>query len=300
MEELLIPVSTSYRHSNQGADDFLIELPKALATTPQESVQISTAESALDALRREPDYPTFAKILRFIVPNASAGSSFRITRPSPLTAQLVNVLVSETVPRYWPVLNEEQENLENKLFKQSAERKLLLASLRSVTGINAILAQLKALIQQEKEGKRGAGVLVPGEDIGLYLDLLEAVLQGNKIVRAFWNDVVAESITTQKVLWREIVLLIGGGKILNVAAESASIFNDLSLGIQRPRWLADGQLYSRWLASNILQVSGPLRLITNGSWKPLSELLSKCFRLAYSSRSRLYEICDFELIHFLR
>jgi telomere length regulation protein len=285
MEELLTPVSTSYRSSNHvtTAEDHLTEVPKPVPqTSPRESIAVSSPETALQALQAEPDFDTLKSTLRYIVHGIPPSSAFRITLPSPTAAQLVNALVSDTVPNYWNILNEKNDSGKRITFKNGAERKLLLSCLRSVTGLNALLARLKALIQQSKEGKKGTTRPKSVEYLEIYIEVLEAILHGENAIKLLWSEISKGPVLTQKSLWRESVVLLAGSKILNTAAETASTINEVSEGIEKKRWIADGQLYSHWLTSNIINGAETLLSAPDASWRPISELISKSLRLGYT------------------
>jgi telomere length regulation protein len=280
MEELLTPVSTSYKASKHSLEIDFVENEKPANSVSREPVQVSSPEEALEALRAEPDYSTLTLALRYLASSISSTSVSRITSPSPLSAQLVNVLVSDVVPNYWSVLNQSQGGRKQKAPENGLEKKLLLSCLRSVIGINAILTRLKALIQEVKESKKTTNGINSFDQVQGYLEVLEALLQGDQLVTFLSNESSMESQPNQKAIWREVVVLLGSGKIVSVAAEAASIANELSSAINKSLWISDGQLYSRWLTSNIMNAANQLRWTSEVS-NPLSEVLSKALRLGH-------------------
>src|SRR5689334_11641259 len=95
-------------------------------------------EEALEALSHEPEYRSLISTLRYLSSTHREGAAgFDIRQPSPVSAQLIQVLVSEITPNYWTVLKEDAGE------RETSGLGLLISCLRSVGGINAILARLK-------------------------------------------------------------------------------------------------------------------------------------------------------------
>ncbi|KAH9220457.1 telomere length regulation protein-domain-containing protein [Leptodontidium sp. 2 PMI_412] len=262
MEGLLTPVSTSYKNGSKENENALVEVVKA--SEPKLNPRLKTASTpaeALEILRNEPDHDTLISTLRFL---GKSDQGFDITSPSSLAAQLVHTLVSDTVPNYWHVLQESPNGKKGKTGKHgrsSPDLEVLLLCLRSVTGLNSI------------------------EDIlAINLQLLQALLGGPKTVGIIWAGISATSDaqSKQKAVWNEFLGLVGGGKILGIAAESENVMNDLSKRIDERHWIADGTLYSRWLSQNITHWAKNLPAEAENGWKSCAELLSKSFRLGHT------------------
>jgi telomere length regulation protein len=281
MEELLAPVSTSYKVSRSASEDLLVEVKKPSATSSTSNLLPSTPEEALQALRSEPDFDTLRFTLKYLVQDAPSTSNFRINQISPIAAQLINTLCSEIVPNYWVVLNETSSNLGGKSLTHGTERKLLLSCLRSLSGLNATVGRIKTLLQHVREAKKEVGGPNPVELLRMQLDVLETLLRGEQVVAQLWDDLGADMQGRQRAIWHEVTALVAGGRILNVAAEATSVINDTTNEIIEPRWIAHGISYSRWLARNIIHWSKEIPANTEGLWKPLSEFLNKALRLGH-------------------
>jgi len=285
MEGLLNPVSTSYKSKDKKEDASLVEVPRASKAITKPTFQASTPEEALEILKNEPDYEALISTLRFL---GKSNHGFNITSPSPVASQLVHVLVSETLPNYWNVVYE-PEGKNSKGGKQRNNRRLpdlelFLTCLRSVTGLNAILLSLKRHIQLSKETKRAIGGPNVQDILTVLLQALSALLEGDRSVERIWSTIYASSGPPQKqrTIWNEFLSLVGGGKILGTAAEVEDIVNDLSQNIGEKYWIADGSLYSSWLARNISYWVKCLPTDSLNGWKCCSELLTKTFRLGYT------------------
>ena len=220
--------------------------------------------------------------LRFL----SDCAGFSILSPSPLASQLVHVLVSEIVPNYWNVL---QGGKKSKAAKpgppsKSPELELLLSCLRSVPGINSVLLSLKRHIQQSRESKKAVGGTNFQELLSILLQLLQALLDGSQTVETIWRSIYEDSSprSKQKTIWNEFLSLVGGGKILSIAAEAEDVVNELSKKIGEKHWVADGSLFSSWLARNLSQWIKKLPAGSEDGSKCCGELLSKSFRLGHT------------------
>ncbi|KAG4443717.1 hypothetical protein IFR05_000806 [Cadophora sp. M221] len=285
MEGLLTPVSTSYKNGSKESEDALVEVVKA--PEPKSKPRLKTASTpgeALEILRNEPDHVTLISTLRFL---RKSDHGFDITSPSPLAAQLVHTIVSDTVPNYWHVLQESPNGKKGETEKRgrsSTDLEILLLCLRSVTGLNSVLLSLKQQIQKSKELKKSIGGPKIEDILVINLQLLQALLGGSKTVGIIWAGLCATSDTQskQKAVWNEFLGLVGGGKILGIAAESENVINDLSKRIGDRHWVAEGILYSRWLSQNITYWAKNLPADAEAGWMSCAELLSKSFRLGHT------------------
>lgn len=284
MEGLLTPVSTTYKKSEK-KEDALVEVPKISISKPIAKPSLSNATTpakALDILKSEPDHDALIRTLRFLV---KRDSCFKITSPSPISSQLVHVLVSEILPNYWSVFYEAEAKVKGKKTKQSAELQLLLKCLRSVTGLNAIILSLKRHIQLSKDSKKKvAGGPNVEEILVILLQALAALLQGattvQNIADTIWDS--DEQPATKKPVWNEFLGLVGGGRLLGVAAEAEDVVHNLSQSIGERYWVADGNLFSVWLTSNLQHWVLNLPIDSEHEWKCGGELLGKLLRLGKS------------------
>jgi telomere length regulation protein len=279
MEGLLTPVGISYKNSGEIGDDAFIEIPKPYKPAPKASAQASSPAEALEILRNEPDHDTLLSTLKFL---GKEQSDFSITSPGPIAAQLVYVLVSDTVPTYWNVLQESSRR--KKAAKQESSLEILLSCLRSVTGLNAVVLSLKQHIQLSKETQKAVGGPNIQSILVILLQLLQALLGDNQTVEAIWKNIHHSSNipAKQKAIWNEFLGLVGNGKILGVAAEAEDIINYLSKKVGERYWIADATLYCLWLARNVTHWSRNLSADSEIEIKGCGELLSKSFHLGYT------------------
>lgn len=281
MEDLLT------RTPSHGTESFLVEVrqpdKRDRSRSPPHATKLHTPQQALEILKSEPDFDSLISTLKYL---KDGEPSFSITSPGPLAAQLVHVLVSETVPAYWNVL---QSLNGNKTFKQGEGRRssnlyLLLSCLRSVSGLNAILLSLKQMIQQSKETKKSIGGPNIQEVLKILLEVLSELLRGNSFVEGVANDIWnnPSDSSKQRALWNEFLITIGG-KALGIAAEAEDILNNFSKEVGDKNWTSDGGLYSKWIACNISHWARSLAL-NDVKWKYCAEVLSKAFRLGHTGK----------------
>lgn len=290
MEGLLKPVSTSYKTS-QPLEEHLVEVvkPPNKVTPAAITTVLSSPESALEILRSEPDYNTVRKTLSYLVMrDAPSRSEFNIKSPSSKAAQIINAIVTEIVPNYWAIFEGiSKTGKSQKTLASDFDKAMLLSCLRTVAGFNAILLRIKTLIQQSKESKKQDTGLSTGENLKILLDVLTALLEdeGDFVVLRVWHTVQDAEISTsqQKLMWAEFISMIGGGKVLAIAAEAVDIIKNSSKEIMKERWIINGTSYCSWLARNIVFMSKHLPTSrASAGWKNLSELLSKSFRLGHT------------------
>lgn len=249
----------------------------------------STPAEALEILKHEPDYDTLISTLRFL---QHPGEGFQITSPSPIAAQLVHVLVFETVPNYWEILLPSKKARTSK--RKSNDLQLLFLCLKSVTGLNAILLGLKQRIQQSKEAKKAVGGPSIREVLSILLQVLESLLEGSDAIETVWRSIQnsSDAASKQKAIWQEFLGLVGGGKILGLSAEAEDVINDLSVKVDaKPKlWITNGSQYSLWLAQNISYWAISLPPGSESAFKDCASILSKSLRLGHTGELCMMDI----------
>lgn len=128
------------------------------------------------------------QILRFLTKAGSSPSSFSLSAPGPQSAAIVHLLVTDIVPNYWALLSE--GSIEGDAAVQgslSRDARLLLQCLASITGLNAILTHIKALLQESKLSAKESSRPDLVIHVSIFLDLLVAILDGDKALRNIWT-----------------------------------------------------------------------------------------------------------------
>jgi telomere length regulation protein len=288
MDELLKPSSIVRTAKKEAEIDFLRESnaedhptgadPKP---TPQHNKTPATAEDVLEVLKREPDYDALISALTFLSRHETDRTTFPSIRlPSPLSAQLVQVLVSEITPNYWTLLIEDVHQTKN------SGLKLLLYCLSSITAVNAILVRLKALTQ---EAKPEATTKTKRPDIslnlGILLDLLARVLHGDDWLLEAYRVATSgvDSPARSRPRLQEIVATFGGGRIISLGAEAEEIAkaNGSNKAVAN-NWPADPLQYTQWLGRNIVKLM--LANLTPEETRSGSDLFAKALRLGHAGK----------------
>lgn len=244
MEGLFTPVSTTYLkpRTDEPAQQHLIPVKQKPSPSPKAS--IDSTDDALDALRSQPDYDDLTSILKFLTSKTDR-DGFNINAPGPKSAAVVQLLVTEIAPNYWALLSEDPEDKDR-----------FLQCLRSVTGINAILSHIRVLITGSKTG-RGPSGPAPAEDsslyLGIFLDLLAAILQGDHVIQSIWSSSVGRlsNEAQRRAQSQALLTLLASGKLVSLAGEASSILGRAHES-RDSNWIGDGSEMSRWIGENIV------------------------------------------------
>lgn len=274
MDSLLSPVSTAYKTSNE-KEEVLTEVVEQKQLGQTSSSKATTPTEALEILKHEPDHETLIQTLRFLKKGLPG---FKITSPSPINSQLVHVLVTDILPSYWSVLS--SESRKNGKAKQTSELGILVACLRSVTGLKAIVLSLKRNIQIGKASKKSSSASAQSI-LTTVLQFVEVLLEGSKTVQSIWSSIWGSSnpATQKKALWTECLGLIGGGRLLGMSAEAEDVVNDLSDTVTTRYWVADGNRYGTWLSRNVCHWARNLHPDSENGWRCCGEVLARSLHL---------------------
>ena len=281
MENLL--TATSSRRILHAEEEPKSSKP-VLPASSKESIALQSWNDALRILQSKPCVDDLAQTLQWLLTAKSSEKLVNLKIPGPQTTQLVNAIVNSIVPDYWPLL----QNPDTALFKQV--RKLLLKCLTSLAGIGAMLARLRALASQETKALDGKQtfdkpkVHVNLQPLAEALDLLENIIKKDGTVSQLWKDLQGTAMKSAQfsLIWKEVVSVLAGSRVLSVTAEASSILNRLSSEVSKGSWVADGKLYSEWLSRNILHSVFVKSEGQDEKVKAIATLLSRAFSLGYT------------------
>ncbi|KAL7909329.1 telomere length regulation domain-containing protein [Trichoderma velutinum] len=252
MDELLTPVSTTYLKPRKDAQPLLSEVSstRRVIEVPKIS-QVDSPDGALELLRNQPDYDSLIQVLRYLTKDDGETDRFNVHVPGPKSAAIIHVLVTEIASNYWTLLKEGGEN--DGAEGDRSDLRLFVTCLQSVTGLNAILSHLKALVQEHKSGSKESRRPDLVLHINIFLDLLATVLDGENAIQTLWIA-SAEKLgaqTLKKVQSQALLSLITGGRIQSIAAEAIE-----AAGSENVRsttiWPADGAKFSQWVGHNVI------------------------------------------------
>ncbi|KAG6016474.1 hypothetical protein E4U54_001398 [Claviceps lovelessii] len=264
MEDLLTPVRTTYLRRKPDHGPLLARLDSSTALSTTASA-VDSADHVLSVLKSQPDYDSLSAALRFLVTSKHQHepSAFNIHVPSPKSAAIVHVLVTEIVTNYWVLLQETSSSSSSSTTQepataadasQSPDAGRLIECLQSVTGVNAIVGHVKALFLLEpRTGKQDIKRSDVQLHLGIFLDLLATLLEGDDAIRQLWHSSTAflTDFASKKVQTQSLFSLIASGKLLSLVAEISDVVGEDAVPL-RARWLISGVDFSTWIARNVV------------------------------------------------
>lgn len=250
MDALLTPVSTTYRRTQKDSKFLLTEVkPSKPVETEVKPSHVSSAGDALKLLRSQPDYHSLISILRFLTCHGPDANDFRLHAPTPKSAAIIQSLVTEIAPNYWALLVEDSVQFHGK--NQPNNKELFVKCLRSVTGINAIVSHIRALIQESAAGVKESARPDIVLHLDIFLDLIAAVLEGDESIRTIWATSILDLSTEalKKGQSQSLLSLLTSGRLVSVTAEASNILRR-EQDRSKTRWISDGLEVSKWVGRN--------------------------------------------------
>ncbi|KAL8670769.1 MAG: hypothetical protein Q9168_004711 [Polycauliona sp. 1 TL-2023] len=276
MDELLVPLKTTKTPSSLGDD-----VETYLVDTKQRSLgptygEITSSELALEILRSHPQPTDLRAVLRWLHPKNSSNSGFDVHGQTLQASQIVHSLVNDVLPDYWSILQSD----DTEQGRWTSDTMILIIS--SVSGITVLTSRLKALIRgkegpQENQLTRDSG---QAEVLASTMSILEAILSPKDVVYAIWSRLCTSSdIPRRRLVWKELVTLLGSGKILSTAAEADAILEKSCDRIRERSWLSDGSQYCSWLGLNLHQMLVLPTMDKNDARKACAQVLERAWAL---------------------
>jgi telomere length regulation protein len=257
--DFLKPVSVTYRKK-------VTAFPEEKPETKTESKpnkgyarsQVDSPKEALEILRQEPDYDSLVAVLRFLHQSRPNETGFNICRPTPETSQIIQVLVTEIAPNVWSHLTEDSADAERKNGAGKTSKTILdvfLGCLRCLTGVNATIIRLRALIQGVKSETKGTKNAEGSAELSQCLEMLGAILEGDGLVKQLWSSTTLglDGVARVKPVESELLALLSSDRVVSLSAEAEMFLKqqrDVG-GTTEDRWTADRPKYTKWLGENI-------------------------------------------------
>ncbi|OAG39425.1 hypothetical protein AYO21_06441 [Fonsecaea monophora] len=181
--------------------------------------QASLPDDALEILKNQPNTEDLAAVLQYLQYGIEGRHDFNIHVPGPKASQIINVLVTITIPDQWLHL------------RQS-----------TLSRTNTQLRRLSSLTTSQDRSVMEDTVAV-----------LSSILAGNMIISKFLSHATRTipTDTQRRVFWQEATALLAGSKILTSMSQVLATIRDLDGLGENEKWLGDGNEYSRWLGCNI-------------------------------------------------
>ncbi|KAG6219582.1 hypothetical protein E4U50_000026 [Claviceps purpurea] len=291
MDELLTPVRTTYLRRKNDHEPPLVQA----RPSPAPDASTDSADYVLSVLNSQPDFDALSAALEVLTTGQDGPTAFNIHVPSPKSAAVVRVLVTDIATNYWPLLKEASPSTAQDAEVTSAVAARLIQCLQSVVGVNAIIGHIRALFLIESDTSKQA---LKRSDVrlhlGIFLDLLAVLLEGNDAIRQLWHSSTDSlvDVASKKVQTQSLFSLVTGGKMLSLAAATSGVIGEEEVP-SRARWLIDGSEFSKWIAQNVVAWA---KTLSGDSFE-----LQSCFDLFHRSPSLGYAdtIVTFLIDHLL-
>jgi hypothetical protein len=223
-------------------------------------------DDALEILRNQPDREDLMAVLQYLEHGIKRKHDFNIHVLGPKASQILNVLVTETIPDQWHVLRQQHLPADVLLLKR-----LLILMFRSVAGVGALLMQIKILAAKLHSQLRL-------EDA---LSILASVLYGSQFLGLLLQtgiDLYPKE-SQLRIFWQEAVALLCGSRVLSTVSQAVTTASGLD--VKEAGWLSIGGEYAGWLARNISYCASNLDSDRVESWLLLSQALKRALSLGY-------------------
>ncbi|KKA27530.1 hypothetical protein TD95_001806 [Thielaviopsis punctulata] len=272
MDELLRPISTTYStKKTQEEPLFTLSSSKQISSshtpkaTPPHAAKstFSSSQDVLETLKSQPEYEDVISALEFV----------RSENPmhDGVHSQICKTLVAEIVPNYWPLFHQGSTDV-----PPSRDAGLLLAALKSLAGVNALVTELRVLIQEAKAETGGPKRPDLALSFGTLIDVMSLLLQPRDFVCSLWQNVAGgEAAMKKRLLAQQFVSMLAGGQIMQVTAEAEMLSGRDK---DKSTWVSSGKEYSLWIARNVA-VWHQRGVKDNG--KICADIMSKTLRIGY-------------------
>lgn len=291
MDGLLTAVKTVTRDSRsppESTADFSRHdlQPRETGLTADAAKDQTSSTHILGVLKSKPERDELSQVLKILDPSNReiAPDQFDIRVPSPTSAQILQVLVSITIPDVWSLLNAKSKDAKS---RDTKLRAALLRCLSSVAGVSSLIAQLRSLIaasHSSSEHAQGSGSELRIRDI---LEVLAALLEPRDFLLRLYTDIstLYHNETQKQITWRELISLVAASRVLSTAAESLAFIKE-STGLSKFSWVGEGPKYASWIGDNICYMSSKVDPNEHGAWKSVASFTGRALSLGYTGNSK--------------
>lgn len=236
-------------------------------------------------LRSKPDVDQIASVLATLDPSNKdkPSTNFDIRVAGPATAQILNALVSITIPDHWELLDTRTSGSRSRNTKTRAS---LLRCLSSVAGISCLVVQVRSLIATSRAAPEKAKTSGTQIQLRNVLGVISALLEPNDFALRLHTDIetLYVNVTQKQIAWKEFLSLVAASRVLSTAAEALSLAGE-EHELSRIAWLGEGPRYSTWLGVNICHMASKLDTDDLDTWKAVASLTSRALSLGYTGNT---------------
>ncbi|KAI6791059.1 hypothetical protein KC363_g7152 [Hortaea werneckii] len=242
--EPALTIRSSHKVSRHGEDvpkvatqDGVNQHKKVSDASTRKDIGCASPEDALHILRSQPDTETLLTILSQLKSGHGFTKLFSLAYPGPLQGQIVNALVTVITPTFWASLN-------------AKDGRLLVKCLSNITGLNAVIARLRALLNDSAADK--------SHELQDLLGLSDLMLQGDDFLQGLWSGLYASGSEAikQDLAWKELANLLGSARIVGIAAQAEdAVWQSKGKVRTKSLWLSNSAEYCTWIGRNIASLS---------------------------------------------
>ncbi|KAG7420741.1 DNA replication checkpoint protein tel2 [Fusarium oxysporum f. sp. rapae] len=128
-----------------------------------------------------------------------------------------------------------------------------LISSQNLTGLNAVITQLRVLIQESRLGGKEEKRVDLSINIGILLSILSSIIGSARSISTIWSSSTKgiSNAALQRVQCQKLASVLTNGQIVSIAAEALEVMgrDQVDDGVH---WIADGLQYSRWVGNAIV------------------------------------------------
>lgn len=245
------------------------------ATESNQFSKVTSPAEALNVLKSKPNFGQLIEVFRYL-DTAGIEGTFKVKSPGPQATQILQALVTTTIPDYWPILTSTDLNSntgDDEAKLRGNLKKTLLSTLRSVAGIGALLTH----IEFTNSLQNNPFVLLP-----ILLHALRDVLGDGGLLQKIWPGDTAMPFAQRKAIWTEITTLLAGSKVLSVARGAYISVN--TRGRDDPKqfeWISDNEKYPRQLGVYMAAMAIKLQPSDFESFSLLAQFFGRALSLGY-------------------
>lgn len=234
---------------------------------------LGSPEDVLQVLRSQPDRDELSAALQALHTQAF-GTDFNLHAPGPLQSQIINAIINQAIPNFWPTLD-------------SKGRRDVVLCLSNVAGFNAVIARLTGLNRSDEapSGKDSQNI----QQSDNLLAVSESMSKGSHVCTKVFQtlQVAVPAKIKRDMTWKDFANLLGSGKVISTLAQvhdRVQSSKEYTSKVQAGVWLTKGSEYTAWLGSNIadMLLADPDQSVDE-AFRSTTFLLAKALTLGYSN-----------------
>jgi hypothetical protein len=266
----------SFRKGHKRVDSTAFLKQTYLTVSPTNNL----TDDAGEILKSQPDQEDLLAVLQYLQCGIDRKHDFNIRAPGAKASQITNILINETAVDHWYRLKQKRLSHEDRQLKSA-----LVSCLSSVTGVGALLAQMKKMAPNTAAGAENA----LKHDM---ISILEQILSPSSTVYDFIQNTLSltEKPTQRHVIWQEFISLLAGSKVLTVVAQASGPrrFDEEEKEETTISWLGSGPKYCKWLAKSIANAATTLLVKETEAWSMLAQISKRGFSLGNRGETNLF------------